>query len=152
MVGAASQVNTPTPHLYKEEHVGPGQPHRVDAEEVDREEQVGVLADELPPGALTSPRCGRQAMAAKHLADGQVGASVAKFEELALDPAVAPPWVLLGDAKDQLVKLADGNCWLAGAAVSGRPPTCGGPARDATEAASRGWAGEIVLPSWAECG
>ena len=50
MVGAASQVNAPTPHLYKEEHVEPGQPHRVDAEEVDREEQVGVLADELPPG------------------------------------------------------------------------------------------------------
>ena len=61
-------------------------------------------------------------MATKHLPDGQVGAAVAKFAELALDPAVAPPWVLPGDAKDQLVKLADGNCWLAA-----RPSPVGRP-------------------------
>jgi hypothetical protein len=81
-----------------------------------------VLADELPPGALTAPRCRRQAVAAEHLADGQVGAAVAKFAELALDPAVAPLWVLPGDPEDQLVKLADGNRWLAA-----RPSPVGRP-------------------------
>lgn len=47
---------------------------------------------------------------------------MAKFEELALDAAVAPPWVLPGNAEDQLMKLADGNRWLAA-----RPPPVGRP-------------------------
>ncbi len=42
---------------------------------------------------------------------------------------------------------------IAVAEVGGRRrPTCGGPARDATGAASPGWAGGIARPAWAESG
>ncbi len=49
MVGAAGQMDATAAHLDEEQHVEPGQPDRVDDEEVDREQLVGVLTDEVAP-------------------------------------------------------------------------------------------------------
>ena len=64
-----------------------------------------MLADELGPGALAAPRRRRQAMAAQHSANGQVGATMAQLQQLTLDPAIAPARILPGQAQDQLVEL-----------------------------------------------
>jgi hypothetical protein len=45
---------------------------------------------ELPPGALAAPRRWRQAMAAQHSANGQVGAAMTQLQQLTLDSAIAP--------------------------------------------------------------
>jgi hypothetical protein len=48
-VGAAGQMDATAAHLDEEQHVEPGQPDRVDDEEVDREQLVGMLTDEVAP-------------------------------------------------------------------------------------------------------
>ena len=65
-VGAAGQMDATAAHLDEEQHVEPGQPDRVDDEEVDREQLVGVLMDELAPGAQPTPWCRLEAIPAKH--------------------------------------------------------------------------------------
>ena len=84
-VGAAGEMNSAAAHLYKEENVEPGQPDRVYAEEVRGEDLVGVLTNELPPGALAAAWCRLQAMASEHLAHGEVGTAVTQFEQVAND-------------------------------------------------------------------
>ena len=74
-----------------EQHVELGQPDGIHHEEVDRQDLIGVLANEFAPGALASARRWRYAVATEHSADGQVGAAVAELEELALNAAIAPP-------------------------------------------------------------
>jgi hypothetical protein len=65
-----------------------------------------VLMDELAPGALPAPWCRLEAIPAEHSTNGQVGATRAELEELALDAAIAPARVLPCQAEDQLVQLA----------------------------------------------
>jgi len=57
-------MNSAAAHLHKEKDVELGQPDRVYGEEVRGQDLVGVLAHELAPGALASPRCWLQAIAA----------------------------------------------------------------------------------------
>ena len=78
-------------HLYKEEDVKPAQPDRVHGDEVRGQDLVGVLAHELAPGALASPRRWLLSVAAEHLADGEVGTAVAQLAQLAHNPSVAQP-------------------------------------------------------------
>jgi hypothetical protein len=61
------------------------------------------LADELRPGALAAAWRGLQTVAPEDVADCAVRGAVAELEEFALDPAIAPPRVLLGHADDQLL-------------------------------------------------
>jgi hypothetical protein len=65
-----------------------------------------------------------QAMAAEHLADGEVRAAVAELEEFALDAAIAPPWVLPREAEDKLVELGrnGGSLSARSSAIGGPPP------------------------------
>ena len=58
----------------EKENVEPGHPDGVHAEEVRGQHLVGVLADELAPGALAATGSKRQVVATEHLADGEVGA------------------------------------------------------------------------------
>jgi hypothetical protein len=44
-------------------------------------------------------------MTAKELADSGVGDPIAKLEQFALDPALAPTWVFAGHADDQAAYL-----------------------------------------------
>ena len=70
--GAAGEVNAAAAELDEEEDVEPGQPDGVDGEEVGGQDLVGMLADELAPGALAAARGREEAIAAEDLADGEV--------------------------------------------------------------------------------
>ena len=76
-------MDAPAADLDPEQNIKLGQPDRVQREEVDRQGLVGVLADELAPGAVAATGCWRRLMAVEYSADGQVGAPVAELEELA---------------------------------------------------------------------
>ncbi len=52
----------------------------IPGEEVDCQDLVGVLTDELAPGALAAPRRGWHAVPAEHFAHGQMGAAQAQLE------------------------------------------------------------------------
>src|SRR5215472_4801518 len=121
-VGAAGEVNSTAADLDEEENVEPGQPDRVHQEEVTGQHLVGVLADELAPGALAATGSRRQVVATEHLADGEVGASITELEQLARDATVAPAFVLPGEPQDELVEIAAGSRSLAP-----RSPPVGGP-------------------------
>ncbi len=83
-------MNTAASDLDDEEDIEPSEPDGIDAEEVGGQHLIGVLADELAPGALAAAWSGLYAMTPEHSADGQVGALVAELEQLALDATVAP--------------------------------------------------------------
>jgi hypothetical protein len=85
MVGASGEVDAAAADFDEEQDVELGQPDGVDDEEVGGEEVVGVLADELAPGALAATRSGREAMAAEQASDREVRAAPPELEELALD-------------------------------------------------------------------
>jgi hypothetical protein len=104
-VGAAGEVNATAANLDKEEDIEPGQPDRVDGEEVAGQDLVGVLVDELAPRSLTAARGWQQAMTAKHPAHGLVGAAMAHLAKLALDSPVPPTWVLPRQLQDQIMNL-----------------------------------------------
>src|SRR5262249_25312057 len=120
-VGAAGQVNATAADLDEEEEVEPGHPDRVDAEEVTGQHLVGVLADELAPGALAALGSRRQVVATEHLADGEVGALVPKLQQLARDATVAPACVLSCQLQNELVELAVSGSLAAWSSPGGGP-------------------------------
>jgi hypothetical protein len=119
--GAAGEVDAAAGELDEEEDVEPGQPDGVDGEEVGGQDLVGMLADELVPGALAAAWSREQAVAAEDLADGEVRAAMAEAEEFALDAAVAPARVFAGEAEDELVEFGRSR------ALPTRAPAVGGP-------------------------
>src|SRR5215472_2863811 len=121
-VRAAGEVHATAADLDEKEYVEPGQPDRVDHEEVGRQDLVSVLAHELAPGALAAARSQRQAMAAEHAAHDQVGAAVAQLAELALDLAIPPPRVLARQLHGQIVKVAPGHGSLSARSSCVRRP------------------------------
>ena len=94
--GASCEVDATAAELDEEEDVEPGQPDGVDGEEVGGQDLVGVLADELAPGALAAPGSREQVVSAEDLADGEVGTAVAESEQFTLDATVAPARVSRG--------------------------------------------------------
>src|SRR5215472_8899942 len=106
MGGHPGEVNAAAADLNEEEDVEQAQPDRVHGEEVAGQDLVGVLVDELAPGALATARRREHAVAAQHPLHGLVRATVAELEQLALDATKAPTRVLSGEANDELVQLA----------------------------------------------
>src|SRR5215472_16870661 len=127
----------------KKKNVEPGCPDRVHQEEVTGQHLVGVLAHELAPGALAAARSRRQVVATKHLADGEVGASVTELKQLACDAAVAPTFVLPGELQDELVELAGSWSLAAGSSPVGGPLA---PDQFSVPAEQRLGAGQQRLP------
>ena len=119
--GAAGEVDAAAAELDEEEDGEPGQPDRVDGEEVGGQDLVGMLANELAPGALAAAGSGREALATEDLADGEVRAAVAEAKEFALDAAVAPARVLAGEAKDELVEFGRNLALSARTSAVSRP-------------------------------
>ncbi|GAA1927323.1 hypothetical protein GCM10009753_71160 [Streptantibioticus ferralitis] len=71
-------------------------------EEVAGEQCVGLRAEECVPGLLGGALwCGWQARATKYASDGGGGHAVAEPPQFALDPDVAPAWILCGEALDE---------------------------------------------------
>jgi hypothetical protein len=82
---------------------------------------IGVLTNELLPGAEAATRGGHQIMTTENAANGDMGAAIAELQQLALNATVAPARVLPSQAHDQLVKLARGRKLPAWALTKGRP-------------------------------
>jgi len=106
----------------EEQHVEPPQPHRFHGEEVARDDPGSLLAQERPPGAVGSPWCRVEPVAAKRRTDRGGRDPHAEAEELAVDALVAPPGILVGEADDQLLDVAVQE-WPAGLAVRVGPGT-----------------------------
>jgi hypothetical protein len=63
-------------------------------------------------------------MTAKELADSGIGDPIAKLEEFALDPGLAPPWVFGGHADDEAAYLlGDRRPSATGSAAESSPPS-----------------------------
>jgi hypothetical protein len=105
-----------------------------------------VLADELAPGTLAAAWGRWRAVAAEHLADGEVGAAVAESEEFALDAAVAPVRVLAGEARDELVEFAGSRTLSARSPAVGCPLSADELAVPAEEGLRTGQEGEPRRP------
>ena len=117
----AQEVDAAGGVLGDEQHVEPVQQHRVDAEEVGGEDAVCLGGEDLSPGGAAAARCGVDAGSLQDRAHGAGRKLVAEPGEFAVDPPVAPGWVLRGQAQDQRAQL--GCCGVAfGAAVSGLSP------------------------------
>jgi hypothetical protein len=98
-------VDAAAADLQEEEDVKTLEPDRLHREEIDRQHLLGVLADELAPGALAAAWGRQESVLPQDVAHGAVRAAAAKLQELALDSAISPPRVLAGQAHDQLLAL-----------------------------------------------
>jgi hypothetical protein len=98
-------VDAAAADLQKEEDVKALQQDRLHREEVDRQDLLGVLADELAPGALAAAWGRQESVLAQDVAYGAVRAAAAHLQEFALDASVPPPRVLAGKMHDQLLAL-----------------------------------------------
>src|SRR5215467_9605406 len=81
----------------------------------------------------------------KHLADGEVGASVTDLQQLACDAAVAPTFVLPGELQDELVELAGSRSLAAWSSPVGGPLA---PDQLSVPAEQGLGAGQQRLPIW----
>ena len=64
-----------------------------------------MSVEELRPSRAIAARCGRHAMATKDAADGGGRDSMSQLEQLALDAAIAPTWVLPAQTQNQVAQL-----------------------------------------------
>jgi hypothetical protein len=96
MRGHAQDVQVAIADLQSEQDVEPPQRHRaVDVEEVDREHAGGLRAQELPPpGVGAADRRRWDPVALEDATDRRGADTMAEFEQLALDPHIAPARVL----------------------------------------------------------
>jgi hypothetical protein len=99
--GDTEQVGAPAGVLNGEQDVEPLEHHRVDREEVRRQDALGLGSQELGPGRA-STRCWSQAMAAEHSPHRRRPDPDAELGQLSLDTYAAPATVLPAQAHDQL--------------------------------------------------
>jgi hypothetical protein len=102
---AAREVDAAAADLQEEEDVKAREPDRLHGEEVDRQHLLGVLTDELAPGALAAAWGRQESVLPQDVGHGAGRQAAAELQEFALDPAVSPPRVLAGEPKDQLLAL-----------------------------------------------
>ena len=124
MCRAAGQVDLPRPQLDEEQEGDRLEDERLAGEDVAGGDLVPVAREELAPGAAPPLplRCGRHLPALEEVADGGAAHRVAQLGEFAVDARVAPPWVLRGQAEDQLDYRRAGG-WAARAGLGPeRPP------------------------------
>ena len=91
--------------LHEDQHVESPKQDRVDGEEVAGHDRSGMRLQELRPAGSLAARSWRHAVAAENASDCGRRTPVAQLEQLALDPAIAPPLVLAPEAEDQLSEL-----------------------------------------------
>ena len=105
MVGDAGQVHPPAAELDDEQHIHPPQEHRVDGEEVAGHDSGGLLAQERPPTRRGASGRRVKTVGAQHPPDRAGRHPPAETEQLAVDPLVAPSWVLASKPHHQLLHL-----------------------------------------------
>jgi hypothetical protein len=91
---------SPAADLDEEQDVEPHQPHRLDREEVHRQQMIRVLADELAPRSLAAAWGWLYSVAQQDFSNRDVRASMTKLQQLALDPPITPPRILARQSND----------------------------------------------------
>src|SRR6266581_7039442 len=94
MGGAVGVENAAAADVQEDEHVESPKQHRVNREEVAGKDRSGVSGEKLRPSRAIATRCRRNAMTTQDAPDGGRRDLVAELEELTLDAAIAPRWVL----------------------------------------------------------
>jgi hypothetical protein len=89
----------------KNKNVDRLQPKRLHGEEVTHQDPRCLSAQELRPGGTGPPGSGTQAGSPEDPPDGRGADPYAESAELTLDPEVAPPRILPGEAQDHVSKL-----------------------------------------------
>ena len=89
--------------LNKEEDIHGFQPQGFYGEEITGQQLLLVLAQEGTPGAALpgTQGCGRNMLSFEDSSNGRAPNTIAKLAQFALDFAVAPAWVLSGQAHNQ---------------------------------------------------
>ena len=123
----ASDPNPSPSELEKEEHVEPAEGHGVDGEEIGGDDARRLSSQELAPRRAMPPWGGPEAAVFQDPSDRARSQCHAEFDQLTLDPAVAPPRVLPSEAYDELGRLRVDR-WSTWSAVSVRPATGHEPA------------------------
>jgi hypothetical protein len=101
--GDAAEVHPSGAVLDEHQDVQSLQRHGVHVQEIDGEDPSGLGVQELPPAGARAARCRVEASSVQDLPDGGRRHGDAKLEQLALDPAVAPQWILPRQAQHQLL-------------------------------------------------
>jgi hypothetical protein len=98
MGGDAGQLQPSAGELDEAQDVHPPQEDRVDGEAVAGHDPGGLLGQERPPACWDTPRRRVKRVGAQHSPDRAGRHPNAKAQQLTVDPLVAPPWVLAGQA------------------------------------------------------
>ena len=98
-------VNPASLDLHNKEHVEAPQQHRVDVEEVARQQATRLGTQEHLPAHARQPRSRAQASTSQDTPHGALPHPVTQLREFALDPPVPPTGVLLGQPDRQLADL-----------------------------------------------
>jgi len=87
--------------LDEEKHVEPFESEGVDGEEVCGDDVSGLGPQERPPRRARSPGSGPETVVLQDPSNRARRQADAELDQLALDPAVAPPGVLAGQTHDE---------------------------------------------------
>ena len=116
--GDAEQVYAAGGHLHHDQHVKPSEQDRVDVEEVDRQQPVGLGTQERSLTGVHRSRCRTEPPGGENAADRARANVMAQPHQLALDPPVPPPRVVVCQPSDQAADLVVDR-WPAGLARVG---------------------------------
>src|SRR6266511_3360745 len=100
-VGAGDELDPAALEREEEEHVDSLQQGGLDGEEIAGERRRSVLAEEVAPGELVSPRRRRQTVADEDRPHRGRRNRDAEASQFADDPPVAPRWVLACELNDE---------------------------------------------------
>jgi hypothetical protein len=118
MQGDAEDADAPGRVLDYGQDIGLGAVEQVDGEEVARQDDLGLGAQELRPGQPGPPPAGIEAAGPEDLLHGGRCDLYAESGQLAVDPAIPPVGVLTSQPPDQCPDVAPGR-WPAGPAERG---------------------------------
>jgi hypothetical protein len=118
--GDPRDVHAATLVLDDDEDVEAAQEHGVDVGEVDREDRMGLRGQELSPGRPGPAGRGIESRVLEDLPDGRGCHGMAKSDQLALDPSVAPAGILAGHLQHEVPDRRCGG-WSAWSSVREGP-------------------------------
>ena len=111
--GHPEDVDPAGAHFHDEQDVEPAQGDGVEGEEVGGQQSGGLSAQEGPPSGVCSAWCRAEPGGGQDPADRARAHAVSEPGEFALDAAVSPGRILLGQAQHQVTDLV-ADRWAAG--------------------------------------
>jgi hypothetical protein len=136
------------------QRVEPFAEHSVDVEEVRSDDALGLSGEELPPGRTGATGCRINASRVQNLPHCRGGDPMAHLGQLALDAAMSPPRIFLGELQHEC--LDRGSCWRASGAsmgdvvpLSGHEPAVPGEQGAGSDSEDRPPAAAIYQPGQA---